>query len=97
MGHRDVPPKKLQTMPRQTRLHRRGCRYYLRAKVPADLQNAMQRKEIKKALKTSDAREAVHRVKLESAKLDALFDDARDVVNRGAQNGQRHSSITEAA
>ena len=80
-------------MPPQTRLHRRGGRYYIRAKVPVDLQTAMKRKEIKRTLKTSDFREAVRRVKLESTKLDALFDDARDVVNRGSHG---LSGITEA-
>jgi hypothetical protein len=53
----------------------------------------MKRKEIKRALKTSDFREAVRRVKLESTKLDALFDDARDVVNRGSHG---LSGITDA-
>jgi len=56
----------------------------------------MKRKELKKALKTSDYREAVRLVKLESARFDALFDDARDVVNRGAQDGKRLSSMSEA-
>ena len=56
----------------------------------------MKRKDIKKALKTSDYREAVRLLKLENTRIDALFDDARDVVNRGAQEGKRLSSMSDA-
>ncbi|MHB1079520.1 MAG: DUF6538 domain-containing protein [Prosthecobacter sp.] len=96
MGHYIETPDELQKVPGHTRLHRRGSRYYIRAKVPIDLQTVMKRKELKKALKTSDYREAVRLVKLESARFDALFDDARDVVNRGAQGAKRLSSMSEA-
>ena len=96
MAHPHEPPDELQKVPGHTRLHRRGSRYYIRAKVPIDLQTVMKRKELKKALKTSDYREAVRLVKLESARFDALFDDARDIVNRGAQNGKRLPSMSEA-
>ena len=96
MAHPHEPPDELQKVPGHTRLHRRGSRYYIRAKVPIDLQAVMKRKELKKALKTSDYREAVRLVKLESARFDALFDDARDVVNRGAQNGKQLPSMSEA-
>ena len=65
-------------MSRHTRLLRRGNTYYLRAKVPVDLQKAMGKKEIKWALKTSDYKEASKRIKLESAKADAIFDRERE-------------------
>ncbi len=96
MGHHHVTPEELQKVPGHTRLHRRGSRYYIRAKVPIHLQGVMKRKELKKALKTSDYREAVRLVKLESARFDALFDDAREVVHRGAQTERRLSSMSEA-
>lgn len=75
MAHPHEPPDELQKVPGHTRLHRRGSRYYIRAKVPTDLQSVMKRKELKKSLKTSDYREAVRLVKLESSRFDALFDD----------------------
>lgn len=95
MAHQDEPPTELQKVPGHTRLYRRGCRYYIRAKVPIDLQSAMKKKEIKNSLKTSDYREAVRAVKLESAKLDALFDDTRALVHRGAQGKKPLASLSE--
>lgn len=57
MGHHHETPEELQKVPVHTRLHGGGCRYYIRAKVPIDLQTVMKRKELKKTLKTSDHRE----------------------------------------
>ena len=96
MGHQIGTPAELQKVPGHTRLHRRGCRYYIRAKVPVDLQKSLGRMEYKKALKTSDFREAIRLIKFESAKLDALFDKERERVHRGAQ-GKRPLSAMAAA
>jgi len=75
------------TVPRHTRLFRRGSRYYLRVKVPVDLQSAMGRMEIKWSLGTSDAREAERRIKFESAKADAIFETERAKLNGGKTKG----------
>lgn len=66
-------------MPRHTRLHRRnGSRnYYFRAKVPVDLQPIYGKKEIYFSLKTTNPKEALERVRLESVKLDQEFAEKR--------------------
>lgn len=55
----------------------RGGRYYLRARVPADLTAAIGRAEIKRALRTSDRREANRRINREAAAVEAEFSNAR--------------------
>ena len=55
----------------------RNGRYYLRARIPADLVEVMGRREIKKSLKTSDLREARRRINVEAAELETQFADAR--------------------
>jgi integrase len=83
-------------MPRHTRLLRRDHRYYLRAKVPVDLQEAMGKKEIKWALKTSDPNEASKRIKLESAKADAIFERERaKLVQRIAREKKPLVALSE--
>jgi hypothetical protein len=54
MGHQTDTPAPIPDVPRHTRLHRRGSAYYLRAKVPVDLQKTIGKKELKWFLKTSD-------------------------------------------
>lgn len=67
----------METVPRQTRLHRVGARYYIRVKVPADLREAIGKREIKEALGTSDPREAAKRLHKRSVAVDELFDAHR--------------------
>lgn len=64
-------------MQSQTRLMRRGARYYFRAKVPADLLNHYDKREIVYSLKTSDPREAARLARVESVKLDNEFEQLR--------------------
>ncbi|MDN7932038.1 site-specific integrase [Burkholderia metallica] len=54
-------------------LLRRGSRYYIRRKVPADLQDHYQRKEIVKALGTDKPADARVLVRKESSRLDEEF------------------------
>lgn len=62
----------------QSRLMRRGSRYYFRARVPVDLlDHYAPRKEITFSLKTSDRKVAVERVHVESLKLDQEFEALR--------------------
>lgn len=70
----------MKDVPKHTRLHRReGSRnYYFRAKVPADLLPFYGgKREIYYSLKTSNPREALERVRLESVKLDQEFAEKR--------------------
>lgn len=67
-------------MPRHPRLQKRGSRYFLRVKVPSELRSAIGKREIRKALKTSDPREALKAVRKASAETDAMFESLRGKV-----------------
>jgi hypothetical protein len=67
-------------MPRHPRLQKRGSRYFLRVKVPTDLRSEIGKREIRKALGTSDPREALKAVRKASAETDAMFDAVRGKV-----------------
>lgn len=67
-------------MPRHPRLQKRGSRYFLRVKVPNDLRLAVGKREICKALGTSDPREALKAVRKASAETDAMFELMRGKV-----------------
>jgi integrase len=58
-------------------LMRRGARWYLRVKVPADLRSILGRDQIWKALGTSDRREAIGRYFPARTQLQATFEQAR--------------------
>src|SRR6266568_4362435 len=64
-------------MPRQTHLLRRGSRYYLNVKVPKDLHRIIKKEIIRKALNTSDPHEAARKVRLESLRVHADFENER--------------------
>ncbi|KVF78907.1 hypothetical protein WS75_06425 [Burkholderia sp. FL-7-2-10-S1-D7] len=61
-------------------LLRRGSRYYVRRKVPADLVEHLQRREIVRALGTSDPAEARRIVREASVQIDQEFDAARSAL-----------------
>lgn len=64
-------------------LLKRGSRYYLRRKIPLDLQGHYDgRKEVVKALGTSDAAHARVLVREESVRLDREFDGMRKALAR---------------
>lgn len=65
---------------RHPRLQKRGSRYFLRVKVPPDLRSAVGKREIRKALGTSEPREALKRVRQASAETDAMFEALRGKV-----------------
>ena len=67
-------------MARHPRLQKRGSRYFLRVKVPPDLRSAVGKREIRKALGTSEPREALKRVRQASAETDAMFEALRGKV-----------------
>jgi hypothetical protein len=64
-------------MPRHTHLLRRGSRYYVNVKVPKDLRGVLKKDIIRKALKTSDPREAARRVRLEALRVHTDFENER--------------------
>ncbi len=80
-------------MCKHTRLHRRkGSRnYYFRAKVPVDLQDVYEKKEVYFSLRTSDPKEALERVRLESVKLDQEFAAKRRL--KEAQSVEKLSQV----
>jgi hypothetical protein len=67
----------VEDVPRHPRLQKRGSRYFLRVKVPTDLRSAIGKREIRKALRTSDPREALKRVRKASVEADTVFETYR--------------------
>jgi len=67
-------------VPKHPRLQKRGSRFFLRVKVPTDLRSAVGKREIRKALGTSEPREALKRVRQASAETDAMFEALRGRV-----------------
>ena len=77
------------TMPSFSGLLRRGNSYSIRRKVPFELQKAMGRREIKRALGTANPQEAKRRAAIEWIKLDALFEKERERI--ALLNAPKHS------
>ena len=68
------------------RLHKRKNTYYLRAAYPADLLHQFKGKERWKSLRTADYREALRRVRAESADFDAEMERLRATGSGPPQN-----------
>jgi integrase len=75
----------VEPMPKHPRLQKRGSRYYLRVKVPADLRDAVGKREIRGTLKTSDPREALRLVRKRSSEMDDFFETHRRRLGTGAR------------
>lgn len=58
-------------------LQKRGSRYSIRVRVPDELQAIIGKREITKALRTADKREAVERLRVVRVDVDSLFRAAR--------------------
>ncbi len=71
-------------MPKPPRLQKRKHRFFLRASVPRDIRSVVGRTEVVRSLKTSDYREALRRLPLASAEVDAQFAEARRRVRTKA-------------
>jgi len=67
----------METMPKPPRLQRRRHRYYVRAAAPEDVRTVIGKTEVIRSLKTADYREALRRLALASAEVDAEFAEAR--------------------
>ncbi|MBY3199974.1 site-specific integrase [Rhizobium laguerreae] len=66
-----------------TGLIRRGSTYSLRRRVPADLAKALGKSEVVIALHTSSHKAAAEAARLESVRLDKLWESHRDSLKRG--------------
>jgi integrase len=64
----------------QTGLIRRGLIYYLRVRVPSDLLDSYEKKEIYRSLRTSDKAVALQLVRIERLRLDQEFQHKRALV-----------------
>jgi len=62
---------------KHTRLMRRGALYYFRCKVPSDLVEHYGKREITESLRTTDAREALRKVRSRSEQQEEEFDRIR--------------------
>jgi hypothetical protein len=80
----------MEPMARYPRLQRRGSRYFLRAKVPRDLVVVIGKREIIRALETSDFKTAVRRLGIASVEVDAQFAEAR---RNGQVSGVSRASL----
>lgn len=67
----------MEDVSKHPRLTVRGNRYWFRAKIPADLQGHFKERERTFSLGTSDYREAVEKVRVESVKFDQEMLEAR--------------------
>ncbi len=69
-------------MPRHPRLMKRGNVFYHRASVPEDIRATYGKTEETFSLKTRDPREAMRLVRIEGARVDALFQAHREELAR---------------
>ena len=80
-----------------THLFKRGSRYYIRRRIPTDLIEHYGRKEIVRALGTSERREAVRLCRLEGVNIDQQFAEARSRIEAaGASPSEFASPATES-
>lgn len=77
-----------------THLFKRGSRYYIRRRIPTDLIEHYGRKEIVRALGTSDRREAVRLCRLEGVHIDQQFAEARSRIEAAGASTPEVASIT---
>lgn len=77
MSHTTVTLTRPIPMPRHTHLLHRSSRYYVNVRVPKDLRGVLKKEIIRRALKTSDYKEAVRRVRIEAFRIHAEFEEAR--------------------
>lgn len=83
-------------MPAHPRLQRRGSRYFLRAKVPEGLRQAVGKQEIREALGTSVYVEALDRGRVASVEVDALFARRRRELTARAETKPTEAELFQA-
>jgi integrase len=72
----------MSDMPNHPRLMKRGSVYYHRAAVPEDIRGTYTKREEIASLRTRDPREALKLVRIEAARIDALFETHRKEQER---------------
>lgn len=77
----ETPPLE-NHMPKIPNTLRIGAIYYARKRVPADLEKALGKKEIRVSLRTTDYREAARKLPFELARLEAQFAEERQKLPR---------------
>lgn len=77
VSHKPVTLTQPIPMPRHTHLMRRGSQYYINVRVPKDLRSILKKDTVRKSLHTSDPREAVQRVRIESVRVHDEFEQLR--------------------
>lgn len=82
-------------MPKQSNLHSRNGRFYIRVRVPKDLIPLLDKKEIKYSLGTSNRREALERLAVEFLKVQQRFASARKKHQSGAKPPSPELTRTE--
>lgn len=83
MGHTNGTQNTSRSMA-QNHLLRRGSRFFFRRRVPLELKEILGKAEIKRALGTSDRKEAARLAAIETVKCDAEFERARKSVQHVA-------------
>lgn len=78
--HETLPPE--NNVPRIHNTLRIGAIYYARKRVPADLEKALNKKEIRISLRTADYRQAARMLPFELAKIEAEFAEERHKLSR---------------
>lgn len=71
----------MSDVPKHPRLFRRNGTYYHRAAVPLDIRDTYPKTEETFSLRTKDPREAIKRVRIAAAEVDARFDEHRRRYN----------------
>lgn len=80
------------------RLYRRGRVYYVRAKVPVDLQDAYApKREVTYSLRTSERKTALERVRVEAVKIDQQFETERRRLHRDVTSELSEQDIQRLA
>src|SRR6185312_3847284 len=77
---------------RPEHLRLRGSIWWLRVRVPDELHPILGKTEVHRSLKTSDAKEAKRRVRIERLKTEAEFDDARQKLQASRPSVGRSAS-----
>ena len=95
MSHTPVTLTQPIPMPRHTHLLRRGSQYYVNVRVPKDLRGLLKKSHIRKSLGTSDSREAVQRVRIESVRIHDEFEQMRAKLRAANKEPRDVSAISE--
>src|SRR5262249_42742459 len=95
VSHKPVTLTQPIPMPRHTHLLRRGSQYYVNVRVPKELRGILKKDIIRRSLHTSDPREAVQRVRIESVRIHDQFERLREKSMNEKTQPRDLSAISE--